>query len=109
MIATQPTAFQAVPASSVRARPARSVTRFKDWVSRHPVLTITLVSVIAVVVNCYPIIFCGRSFVSPASVTSLVYDWWPPAPTMDGTERHVPQHESDTGAMMWWDVPIGFL
>ena len=81
----------------------------KDWVSRHPVLTITLVSVFAVVINCYPIIFCGRSFVSPASVQSLVYDRWPPLPSMAPKEPFASQHGSDVGAMMWWDVPLGFL
>src|ERR1017187_7539252 len=69
-----------------------------------------LVSLLAVVINCYPIIFCGRSYVSPACVEWMVYDWSPPLPGMDPARyQNVAQHGSDVGAMMWWGVPIGFI
>ena len=77
--------------------------------ARHPVLAIAFVSLLAVFINCYPVIFCGKSFVSPVCVNgALVYDWWPPLPGMQPTPR-VLQHDSDTGAMMWWGVPTGFI
>ena len=71
-------------------------------------LAIICVSLLAAVVNCYPVLFCGRSFVSPACVPALVYDWWPPLPGMEPATTYAWQHGSDAGAMMWWDVPLGF-
>jgi hypothetical protein len=83
--------------------------RISAWSARHPILAIAFVSLLAVIINCYPVIFCGKSFVSPVSVNgALVYDWWPPLPGMEPAPR-VQQHESDTGAMMWWGVPVGFI
>ncbi|HTA94486.1 MAG TPA: hypothetical protein VK769_00025, partial [Verrucomicrobiae bacterium] len=83
--------------------------RVSEWSRGHPVLTIVFVALLAVIINCYPVIFCGRSYVSPISVNgALVYAWWPPLPGMTPSPR-VQQHDSDTGAMMWWDVPLGFV
>jgi hypothetical protein len=83
--------------------------RISAWSMRRPVLVIVFVSLLAVIINCYPVIFCGRSYVSPISVNAaLVYDWWPPLPEMKPSPR-VLQHDSDTGAMMWWGVPMGFV
>lgn len=72
-------------------------------------MAIALVSLLVVILNCYPVIFCGKSFVSPVTVNgAMVYDWWPPLPGM-APSPVVSQHESDTGAMMWWGVPMGFV
>ena len=65
---------------------------------------ITLAALISVSLSCYPIIFCGKSFVSPASVSALVYSWWPPMPGM-ANEKQFNQHGSDTGATMWAMAP----
>jgi hypothetical protein len=74
-------------------------------------MAVVLVSLLAVVINCYPIIFCGRSYVSPTSVYGrLVYSWWPPLPGMKaGSAPNAFQHGRDTAAMMWWGVPAGFI
>ena len=83
--------------------------KVKDWSLHHPFLTILLVSALAVVINCYPVIFCGKSYVSPTCVSTLVYGWWPSASGMPPTTTYVPQHGSDAGATMWWMVPLGFI
>jgi hypothetical protein len=88
--------------------------RISDWSGRHPIWSIVLVALLAVGVNCHPIIFCGKSFVSPMSPSTLVYNWWPPLPGMAQwparTGEVLPNmHGSDTGAMMWWAVPMGFV
>jgi hypothetical protein len=72
---------------------------------------IVLISLLAVVINCYPIIFCGRSYVSPTCVNDvLIYGLWPQGPGMDaGSAPDVLQHGSDIGAMMWWGIPVGFI
>ncbi len=67
-----------------------------------------LVSLLAVVINCYPIIFCSRSYVSPASAGPMVYTSWPPLPGMEHTPQ-APRHGSDAWAMMVWGVPAGFI
>jgi hypothetical protein len=88
------------------------VNRLFAWSRRHPVLAILLVSLMAVAVNCYPVIFCGRSYVSPDCVSWLVYDWWPMLPATKNEHfqhEYVSAHGSDTGAMMWWGVPMGFV
>ncbi len=89
--------------------------RFSEWNVRHPVLAIVLVSLLAVVINCHPIIFSGKSFVSPMSTGSqLVYNWWPPLPGMEKwSEPKLDNlhsvHGSDTATIMWWGVPAGFI
>jgi hypothetical protein len=74
-------------------------------------MRVVLVSLLAVVINCYPIIFCGRSYVSPVCVTGvLVYGLWPQVPGMEaGSAPIVLQHGSDTEATMCWEVPVGFI
>ena len=82
-----------------------------EWNARRPVLMVVMVSLLAVVINCYPIIFCGRSYVSPVCVNGLlVYTGWPPLPGMKTDPApNVSQHASDTAATMWWGVPVGFI
>ncbi|HEY3760192.1 MAG TPA: hypothetical protein VGN23_00390 [Verrucomicrobiae bacterium] len=74
---------------------------------RHHVLAILLVSILALIINCYPVIFCGRSFASTTGV-AMLYDWWPPLPNMP----NVPQtnnHGSDTPALLIGEIPMGFI
>ena len=81
--------------------------RILAWSAQRPVLAIVLVSLLAVIVNCYPVIFCGKSFAASTGVP-MVYDWWPPLPGM----KNVPQtsnHGNDTEAMLIWEIPVGFI
>jgi hypothetical protein len=64
---------------------------------------------VAVMVNCYPVVFCGRSFVSLTSATPTVFDWWPPAPGVEARSEVVDRHESDSGAIIFGSVPMGFI
>ena len=79
-----------------------------DWNTRHPVLTLVLVSLLAVIINCHPVIFCGRSFVSPASMGTLVYSWPPIFPGMKPAPQ-ISVHGSDSAAMLIQEVPAGFI
>ena len=107
----EPSASCPVSASKPIIRPTGFAGRVSDWNARHPVLSIVLISLLAVVINCYPIVFFGRSYVSPTCVNgALVYNGWPPLPGMEpGPAPNVSQHGSDTTAMMWWGVPVGFI
>src|ERR1035437_10138993 len=111
----QPITSNPVSASMSKNRPKGLATQVSEWNARHPVLAIVLVSLLAVVINCYPIIFCGKSYVSPMSMgNTLVYNWWPPLPGMERWPAPTPNllhsvHGSDTAAMMLWGVPVGFI
>jgi hypothetical protein len=96
------------PASASESKGTRFANRVSAWSTQHPILAIILVSLLAVVINCYPVIFCGRSYVSSTCLDSLVYSWWPPLPGSNQAPR-VSQHGSDTAAMMIWGVPVGFI
>jgi hypothetical protein len=98
------------PASSSEPKGTGFAGRVSEWSTQHPILAIILVSLLAVVINCYPIIFCSRSYVSPVCARWLVYDWSPPLPGVDpALYQYSLEHGSDTGAMMWWGIPVGFV
>lgn len=78
------------------------------WFVAHPIRAIFLASLLAVIVNCYPIVFCGRSFVTPTCVPMMVYNQPPPLPGMEPALQ-MSEHGNDTGAMMWGGVPAGFV
>ena len=107
----RPKASDPVTASEPKIRSKGFAAQVSERNARHPVLAVVIVSLLAVVINCYPIIFCGRSYVSPACVNGLlVYTGWPPLPGMKaGPAPNVLQHASDTAAIMWWGIPVGFI
>lgn len=62
--------------------------RLKKQALHRPVLTLFAIGLFAVVIQCHPIIFFGRSFVSPDNGTFLLYDHTPTLPgyTSKGAE-----------------------
>ena len=52
---------------------ANLFARFSQWSAQHPVLAILFVSLVAVAINCYPVIFLGKSFVVPAEDLPMLY------------------------------------
>ncbi|HEX4264454.1 MAG TPA: hypothetical protein VH597_08960 [Verrucomicrobiae bacterium] len=79
------------------------------WSANHPILVIVLVSLAAIAVNCYPVIFCGRSYVAPAYGLPMVYEKYPTLPGMDKDMEPAVAHGSDVGAALIWGVPVGFI
>src|SRR4051812_26978563 len=86
---------------------AKWIAEFSLWSARHPVLAIVLVSAIAIAINCYPIIFLGKSYVAPAYGVPMLYERYPTLPGMP-REEPVVAHGSDTAATLIWGVPLGF-
>ncbi|HEY1662244.1 MAG TPA: hypothetical protein VGI03_07480 [Verrucomicrobiae bacterium] len=76
--------------------------------SKRPLLlAIVLVSLVGVIISCYPVIFCGRSYAS-STWAAMVYNRWPPLPGM----KNVPQatnHGSDSFALLVGEIPMGFI
>jgi len=79
-----------------------------ESMARQPVLAIILISLAAIALNCFPIIFCGKSFVAPAWGVPMLYERYPTLPGMTNTVP-VDAHGSDTGSMLIWGVPAGFI
>lgn len=89
----------------------RSRLRFQalwSWATAHPARAIAIGAVIAVIASSYPVIFLGKSIVSPNNGTLLLYEDYP---TLPGYRDRVTANVSgaDIGAIMWQQVPISML
>ncbi|MBU6410826.1 MAG: hypothetical protein KGR98_10615, partial [Verrucomicrobia bacterium] len=98
----------AKPMPEIQAGNATLAGPISSWAARHPVLIIWAASALALTVNCFPVIFLGRSFVAPTDGIPLVYSWGMPLPEMKPT-RYYSVHGSDIAAMMIGEVPAGFV
>lgn len=87
-----------------------AVRRTAAQLGRRPVLSVLLVAVAAAVTSAYPVVFLGRSYVSPSfsDGTILLYNQFPTLPGIsDATLENA--KGSDVGAMAWSHVPISFV
>ena len=83
-------ALQAAPAAW-RGRWAGRALRVWQRSAPRPVLTIALAAAAAVIASSYPVVFLGRSFVSPNYGTRLLYEHFPTLPdSTDGARRGSP-------------------
>ena len=73
------------------------------WLGERPRMAVALMALVAVGASSYPVIFLGRSFVSPSSGAELLYDAYPTLPGYTEAER-VEIQGSDVGAIMWQHV-----
>lgn len=96
------------PESTAEPRFQGRLARLFRWSERFPVWAIVLVSLAAVIVSSYPIIFCGKSYVSPSKGLPLVYNANPPLPGMT-SETTFNAHGSDSASTLIWGVPVGFI
>jgi len=91
-------------------RPASRVlvARWIQWMAAAPVRTLALAAVLAVLISSYPLIFCGRSMVSPNFGVVLLYEG---SPTLPGMTSRVQEDVkgSDVGAIMWQHVPLASI
>ena len=75
--------------------------------TRNPRRALLAAAVFGVLISCYPVVFFGRSFVSGNTVPML----YPGIPTLPGHAETETENfkGSDTGAIMWHDVPNSFI
>lgn len=94
--------------SSTPFNPDSASARLAEACAGRPILSIVLVSLAAITINCYPVIFCGRSFVGPTAAIAMVPGGYPVLP---GTTNAVAPnaHGSDAPATLVWGVPVGFI
>ena len=73
-----------------------------------PVLTLCITAVAAAVLSCYPVVFAGKSFVSPGNGALLLYD---DVPTVPRAPVELPEDPagSDVGALMWAHLPYSAI
>src|ERR1700748_1648523 len=90
-------------AGSTAADPLSLGVQLVEAAKRHPRRAIFAVAIASVLISCYPIVFCGRSFVS-ANCVPMLYSGLPSMPGDTETETENFKG-SDAGAIMWHDVP----
>ena len=80
-----------------------------NWARRSPRKALLLIAVASVVISCYPVVFFGKSFVSPNIVGS--YMLYPAIPTLPGYQNRRTEDTkgSDTGATLWQNLPYSFI
>jgi hypothetical protein len=74
--------------------------RLATWAEAHPVRALFGTALVAVAVQCHPVIFFGKSFVSPNNAVYLLYDTFPTVPGYQSTDVE-DARGADVGAMMW--------
>jgi hypothetical protein len=89
----------------------RSQTRLISlwsWLTIRPARAVACCALVAVVVSSYPVIFLGKSIVSPNNGTILLYEDYPTLPGYrDRATANVAG--ADIGAIMWSHIPLSML
>jgi hypothetical protein len=75
---------------------------------RRPRTAILLVAILSVTVSCFPVVFCGKSFVSPDNGMQLLYEKFPTVPGAKGGRIENPTG-SDVGATLYWHLPASIV
>jgi hypothetical protein len=86
-------------------------TKVATWIRQlalRPARAVCIVAAVSVVASAYPVIFLGKSFVSPNLGTILLYDTYPTLPGQKSAEV-VDVKLSDIGAVMWQHVPFSMM
>ncbi|MEO6787346.1 MAG: hypothetical protein ABI318_14535 [Chthoniobacteraceae bacterium] len=87
---------------------ARFAAAVNAWVESKPKTALFCAALAGVLVSCHPVIFLGRSFVSPNNGARALYDGFPSLP---GDKSLVVKDTagSDLGAMMWAFLPYSCM
>ena len=85
-----------------------ALSRVAESARRRPVLTLFTVAAIAVLVSCHPVVFFGKSFLSPNNGAPCLYAGFPTLPGASAEKIENPKM-SDVGAMLWAHMPYSVL
>ena len=92
-----------------RARVAAALAKLRDDHAAWPATTLFLAAALATAASCYPVIFCGKSFVSPnfgPTPTLLKHSPDAAPQTQEPVEN---SRGADTGAMLWAHLPYSVI
>ena len=78
------------------------------WLARHPRATLLGVAALAVAVSCHPVVFFGKSFVSPNNGALCLYDVHPSLPGAPAGPVEQPNN-SDVLATLWAHLPYSMV
>ncbi len=87
---------------------SRMISALAAWAAARPKTAVFLAAFAAVLVSCHPIIFLGRSFVSPNNGAQALYDEFPSLPGSTDVEVE-DSAGSDLGATMWAFIPYSVM
>jgi hypothetical protein len=73
--------------------------------AQKPARAVAVLAALAVIASAYPVVFLGKSFVSPNLGTTLLYDEFPTLPGYK-SKTTTDVKLSDVGAVMWQHVPF---
>lgn len=89
--------------------------RWRNWLAvvwrrahSRPRLALLGVALFSTVVSCFPVVFCGKSFVSPDNGLQLLYEAFPGVPGAQGGRTENPAG-SDMGATFYWHQPASII
>ncbi len=74
----------------------------------HPRRAIFAAAIVSAVLSCFPVVFCGKSFVSPDNGMQTLYESFPGVPGAQGGRIENPT-ASDMGATMYWHLPASMI
>lgn len=81
----------------------------RRWAVDRPAQTVCVVAFAATLLSCYPVVFFGKSLVSPNILGSaMLYPRPPFLPGYEETDLEYPKG-TDTGAMLWQNLPYSFI
>lgn len=86
----------------------RSAEAARAWAAARPRRTILIAALVAVAICTFPVIFGGKSFVSPDNGVRLLYENFPTVPGAQGGRMENPAG-SDLHATMYWGLPSSVM
>jgi hypothetical protein len=88
----------------------RWAVAIRIWSTNHPQQAVLVVAALFVALSCYPVVFFGKSFVSPNNhnQTYLLYGKMPTVPGYQDIETD-DEKGSDLGAIMWQNWPYAVV
>ncbi|HSI12978.1 MAG TPA: hypothetical protein VK961_13095 [Chthoniobacter sp.] len=91
-----------------RGAMSTALRRAKAWGEARPFRTILVAAVFSVTLCAFPVIFCGKSYVSPNNGMPLLYERFP---TVPHSPQETPENPvgSDVGATMYWHLPASLI
>jgi hypothetical protein len=100
--------FIILAAVGLVARSRDALCRSWTWLAARPIRAVSLMAVVAVIASSYPVLFFGKSIVSPNNGTTLLYENFPTLPGYrDRATANVAG--ADIGAIMWQHIPLSML
>ena len=99
-----------IPRKDYHEVTTRFLRRFADWTRESPSTFCLLIATASVVLSCYPVVFFGKSFLSPnnSPATHLLYGKMPTVPGYNDTSSD-DEFGADFGASMWYSWPTSVV